>query len=243
MSTGRIITSCAVIAAVISCHSHTSKLDDLGKGPPPGVAVSSATGSAAHAVAHEPITATALQPMIHELGLEHHLPKAIVIELAAPVISRESIGQISSQSVVKITPEIAGRLTYSNTSELTFTPARPFAFDTQYTIELAKVETLDGVISPASNQKWSYSFKTPSFKLVSFAPGDVDLIGDNVTVELAFSGPVMPNAAREAAVLTVDGHAPTTITPLPSYDRDVVVFRIDDPKVEIGAKVGVAFKA
>ncbi len=243
MSTGRIITSCALVAAVTtSCHSH-SKLDDLGQGPPPGVAASSPSkGTAARVVAHEPITATALQPMIHELGLEHHLPRAVVIELAAPIIDRASIGQVSPQSVVKITPEIAGRLTYSNTSELTFTPARPFAFDTEYTIELAKVETMDGVISPASNQKWSYSFKTPSFKLVSFAPTDVDLIGDNVTVELAFSGPVLPNVARAAMTLTVDGHAPTKISPLPSHDSDVVVFRIDDPKIAIGAKLGVALK-
>src|SRR6185503_4186951 len=120
MSTARII---ALAAVLLSCHSK-SKLDDLGAGPPPGVAASEEMGSNASAKdkgapKREPVTAEALQPMIHELGLEHALPTSIVIEVAAPIVDYP--GRISALSAIKIKPEIPGRLTYTNVSELTFT--------------------------------------------------------------------------------------------------------------------------
>ena len=239
----RNIAAIAALAALASCHSK-SKLDDLGEGPPPGVAASeTGSGSAVDrdAPKREPVTAEALQPMIHEIGIDHVLPTAVVIELAAPIVDRGN-GMMSSKSAVKITPEVPGRLTFSNSSELTFTPAQPFAFDTTYTFELQRVETRDGVVTPNKNQKWSYSFKTPKFEVVSFVPTDVQLGAHVVTVELAFSGPVLPNIARANTSFTVNGHAATQVAWLPTQRANVVAVRITDPKLAVGTKIGAAIK-
>ncbi|HEY3807703.1 MAG TPA: MG2 domain-containing protein [Kofleriaceae bacterium] len=244
MATGRIIASCAFAAALVACHSK-SKLDDVGHGPPPGVAASSAAGSNAHDAgpARPPVTAAALQPLIHELGMAHALPTAIVIELAAPITDQTVINSTSAKSVIKLTPEIAGRLSYTNRSELTFTPARPFAFDTTYTIDVDKIETRDGVIAHPANQTWSYSFKTPKFQLVSFSPIDVDTANHRVVADIVFSGPVLPNIARAAMTFAVAGHAPTAVTLLPSHDANTITVRLDDPKLALGAKVAMSLKA
>src|SRR5258708_7741940 len=99
------------------------------------------------------VTPKKLAPIIHELGAEHVVPTAIVVELATPIVDRDATGSVSAQSVLKLTPELAGTLTYSGVSELTFTPTRPFAFDTTYEVELAKLETRDGALEPAAGEK------------------------------------------------------------------------------------------
>ena len=54
---------------------------------------------------------------------------------------------------------------------------------------------------------------------------------------------MLPNIVRAAATFTIDGRAPGGVSPLPSHESDVAVFRIDDPKLAIGSKIGVALKA
>ncbi len=239
---GRIY-SLALIAALVGCHSK-SKLDDVGKGAPAGVAASS-TGSNADADAPKraPVTPASLQPIIHELGRDDELPTSIVVELAQPVVDKDGIGNVSAESVVKITPEAAGRLTFSNTSELTFTPLRPFAFDTSYTIELARIETRDGVVTPPKGETWSYTFKTPKFKLLEFAPTDINVAIHAVTAEVLFSGPILPNLARAALAFSVGGKPAANIDVLPSERNDVFTVQIRDPKIEMGGKLGVSLKA
>src|SRR4051794_27365804 len=83
------------------------------------------------------ITPKSLSPvLIHELGSENVVPTAIVIELASPIIDRDAVGSRSDAEHLKLTPAIAGTLAHTGISELTFTPTRPFDFDTTYQVEL-----------------------------------------------------------------------------------------------------------
>ena len=105
------------------------------------------------------LTPKSLSPvLIHELGDDSAVPSSIVVELAAAVIDRDQVGSSVDQKHYKITPKIDGSFNHTGVSELTFTPARPFEFDTQYTFELTSVDTLDGDLAPAAGEKWSYAF-------------------------------------------------------------------------------------
>ena len=74
----------------------------------------------------ETLTAARLGPVISELGTENAVPTSIVIQLATPIIDRGDVGQRTAKTVLKLTPALAGTITYSGVSELTFTPSRPF---------------------------------------------------------------------------------------------------------------------
>ena len=233
--------ACAV-AALGSCKNHKSLLDD-----PDGSAKHGAGTTEGSAVAsvdappkRQAVTPTKLEPLIHELGMDHVVPTAIVIELATPIIDRDTVGAVSSKSVVTLTPEIAGTLTYSGVSELTFTPARPFDFDTDYKLELLKVETHDGVLQPAASQHWAYSFKTPEFKFLSWAPTAQDLIHHKITTEVAFSGAVLPNIARASMQFAIDGRVTNALTMLPSHTMNTVVVQLTDPAIKLGSKLSLA---
>jgi len=122
------------------------------------------------------LTSKSLSPVvIHEIASENVVPSAVVIELASPIIDRQTVGSESPSVNFKITPAIDGTLIHTGISELTFTPTRPFAFDTTYQVELVAVDTVDGTIAPLPPEKWSASFKTPPFKFLGWAPSDIDL--------------------------------------------------------------------
>jgi alpha-2-macroglobulin len=188
------------------------------------------------------ITPQKLQPMIHELGVEGVVPTSIVIELATPVIERERGREVAGASVLKIKPEIAGTLMYTGPSELTFTPATPFEFDKTYEVELTKLDTADGVLEPPAGQKWTYSFKTPSFKFLGWAPTFVDLEHHKVTMEATFSGPVLPNLGRTNMTFSVDGAqvAAAGISAVASHTPNTILIQIADPHLQLGSKVAVA---
>ena len=237
MTTGRWLL-CAV-AALGSCKNH-SLLDD-----PSGheSAAGSATGSASQSTDAPPkrqaVTTKRLAPLSHELGIDHVVPTSIVIELATPIVDADHIGAVSAQSVVKLEPEIAGTLTYSGVSELTFTPARPFAFDTSYKLELDKLETHDGVLQPAAGERWAYEFKTPEFKFLSWAPIALDLIHHKVTTEVTFSGTVLPNLARAQMAFAIDGRSTTAMSMLPSHQQNTVLVQLTDPGIKLGSKLSL----
>src|SRR5262249_51095963 len=131
---------------------------------------------------------------------------------------------------------------YTGVSELTFTPTRPFDFDTTYKVDLLAVETRDGVLDAPKSAPWSYSFKTPSFAFLGWTPGDLDLANNTATMEIAFSGAVLKNVARLAMALTVDGKAIASVQILPSYVPSVVAVQLKDPRIKLGAKLGLAIK-
>ena len=194
----------------------------------------------------EPLTAVKLGPVIHEMGPENAVPTSIVIQLAAPVIDRSDVGQKTAKTIVKIEPALAGTVTYSGVSELTFTPTRVFDFDTSYKVDLVAVETRDGVLdAPKPDQwgdKWSYSFKTPKFAFLGWAPTDLDLAKNTANMEITFSGGVLPNIARNAMTFTVDGKAVQNVLGMPSHQANVVGVQLKDPRIKVGAKLGLTVK-
>src|SRR5262245_37231922 len=205
-----------------------------------------ATGSGSGKVDDAPkrstITPQKLQPMIHELGIEGVVPTSIVIELATPVIDRERGREVAGASVLKIKPEIAGTLVYTGPSELTFTPATPFEFDKTYEVELVKLDTVDGVLEPPAGQRWTYSFKTPSFKFLGWAPTNLDLEHHKVTMEATFSGPVLPNVGRTMMTFSVDGAqvAAAGVSAIASHTPNTLLIQLADAHLQLGSKVAVA---
>ncbi len=236
MMAARFATYLAVVA-LAACGG--KKTDEAG---PSGAA---STGSAAPVKDNEApkpsaITPKRLSPIIKELGDEHVVPTSVVIELATPIIDRDEVGQPSAASVFKITPEVAGTLTYTGVSELTFTPAGPLEFDTTYQVELQKLQTRDGAIEPAAGEKWAYSFKTPAFKFLGWAPTELDLANHKVTMEISFSGAVLPNVARAQMRFSVDGKPTNAVTMLPSKRPHVVNVQLTDKAISLGTKLSLA---
>lgn len=231
-----------VIAALAACQNK-SKLDDW---PTVGLTKSEDQQDEEKGVdappKREPVTAEKLAPSIHELGAENTVPTSIVIQLATPIIDRADVNRTTRKSVVKLTPDAPGMVTYSGVSELTFTPPRPLAFDTEYKVELLAVETRDGVIEPPSGTAWTYSFKTPKFAFLGWGPTDIDLDKHAVTMEIRFSGAVRPNTAQRSMSFTVDGKPITNVRPLSTRQSNLVAVQLVDPRIKQGAKLALAIK-
>ncbi len=238
--TGRLATCVAGIALWAAACGGKKDADQAGAAS--GKAEGKGSGSS-EAPKRAAITAKSLSPVvIHELGADNQVPTAVVIELAAPVIDRESIGSASPKTNLKITPAVDGELSHTGVSELTFTPSRPFDFDTAYQVELVAVDTVDGSIGPAAGETWSYSFKTPAFKFLGWSPSAIDLEHHNLAMDLAFSGAVLPNVATAALRITIDGKVPAGIAAQRSRDPGHVVIALGDPRIALGAKLALATK-
>src|SRR5690348_3567668 len=82
---------------------------------------SSAPPADPDAPAHPTLTPERLDPIVRELGPEGVVPTAIVVSFATPIVDRDEVGRVTSKSVLKLTPEVAGTLTYASASELRFT--------------------------------------------------------------------------------------------------------------------------
>src|SRR5262245_5737009 len=189
------------------------------------------------------LTAKSLAPVvIHEIASENVVPTAVVIELASPIIDRQAVGSESPAANLKVTPAIPGVLTHSGISELTFTPSRPFAFDTTYQVELVGVDTVDGTIAPPAGEKWSASFKTPPFKFLGWAPSDIDLDHHKIAMDVAFSGAVLPNAARAGMTFAIDGKPPAGVAMQPSGAGTHAIVVLSDPGIGLGSKLTLQVK-
>ena len=245
--TGRLATCVAGIALVVTAACSGKKNPEEaspGKPAEAGSAAGKARGSgAADAPKRAAITAKSLSPVvIHELGADNVVPTAIVIELAAPVIDREAIGSPSPATNLKITPATAGELVHSGVSELTFTPSRPFDFDTTYQVELAGVDTLDGPIAAAAGEHGPTRSRPRRSSSSSWAPSDIDLDHHKITMDIAFSGAVLPNLARAAMQLTVDGKVPAGVAIQRNRDGSHVVVALSDPQIALGARLALGIK-
>ena len=238
MTIGRLFAASALLL-LATCSGHKSKLDDFGKSGAAASTSSEPTKGHEDEPPRPAVTAKKMQPLIHELGAEHVVPQSIVIELATPIVDKEHIGEVSAKSQLEITPETAGSLTYSAESELTFTPTRPFEFDTDYKVELQKVETRDGVLEPSSGETWSYSFHTPKFEVLGWAPTAIETDKHKVTMEVTFSGTVLPNVARAGMAFTIDGKPTTAVAMLPHRPSNVVAVQFTDARTQLGSKLGV----
>lgn len=235
-------TTCVVaiaLVAVIACGG--KKQEDQ---PNTVKAVDMAKGSGDGPPKRAALTPKSLSPvLIHELGAENVVPTSIVIQLGSPIVDRDTVGSPSPAANLKLTPEIAGRLIHTGISELTFTPSRPFDFDTTYQVELVGVDTVDGPVTPAADEKWHYSFKTPAFKFLGWVPSDIDLDHHTITMDVTFSGAVLPNLAQAAMRFAVDGKPVAGITQKPTGEPSKVTVVLSDPHIGIGSKLTLAIKA
>ena len=228
--------------ALAACSGSKSRLEQRGAAAASGSGSGSAKAVSDEAPRREAVTSTRLAPTIQELGPDRVVPTSLVIELAAPVVDREHVGEISAGSQIKITPQTPGTLIYSAESELTFTPTKPFAFDTDYKIELEKLETRDGILQPGAGETWNHTFHTPKFEVIGWAPTEIDPVQHKVTMEIAFSGAVLPNSARAAMTFTIDGAPTSAIAILPRRPQNVLAVQFTDRKAVVGATLGVAAK-
>jgi len=240
----RFLTS-VVLVAIVGCGG--SKSDETK--PPSGEGSGKADGPK-----RSTITSAKLLPIVRELGAEQVTPTAIVVSFATPIIERDEVGRVTSKSVLKVTPEVAGTLTYASVSELKFTPTQPLEFDTSYQVELQKVETRDGVLVPEGGAKWTHSFKTPAFKMMGWAPTEIDLVNKKLTMQITFSGAVLPNVARNAMTFTVDGtpigvdawaggKSGAMVIASRGNPANLVSVQISDSRIKVGTKLGLALKA
>ena len=239
----KLATCLAIFSFAVGCGGRDS---DGKKKPDPKAAKTGSGDETIDPVDGPPkrvaLTAKKLAPVIHELGVDNVVPTAVSIEMATPVIDGDLVGGQSSKSVLKITPETKGRLNYSSVSGLTFTPDTPFAFDTEYSFELQKIETRDGEIGPDANEKWTYTFKTPKFAFLSWAPSEMDVTKNRVTMEINFSGAVLPNIANQSMTVKLNGAKPAGIQVQRSPQPNTVALTITDPGIKLGAKLTLDVK-
>ena len=235
----------SALLVLAACHAHKSKLDQTSASP---VATGHAGSGAAAAAKnpdgppkHLPLTARDVAPIIHELGPAGRVPRAIVVELARPFVESEYTRDAGAKTVLKITPDLPGQLMFTKTSELTFTPANGFAPNTTYKVALKSLETPDGVLDAPRGQ-WTYSFKTPPFHVIGWAPTQISALNHAAAMMIAFSAPVLPNLARDAMTFTVDGHAVQGLV-APTGRGDAVAVILKDAHLVAGAKLEVSIKA
>ena len=221
----------AADAAATATAQSDDDTDEAGDGPPKRVA----------------LTSSKLAPVIHHLASADTVPTAIVVDLGVPIVDQGLVGSTTDKTVLKITPEVRGAVTYSSVSGVTFTPQVPLAFDTAYEVELLEVDTRDGVLEPPQGARWKHGFKTPPFKILGWSPAKVELpaalpaaASKAVTMDLAFSGPVLAHVVLSALEVLVDGKKPARVGLGPSPSASVLSIRISDPALAIGSKLSFA---
>ncbi len=233
----RFAISLTAIAVLAACGS--KKTDEASKDKPKAVLPKDKTDIPPKALA---LDVAQLKPVIHALGPDRAVPTSIVIELATPVMDQESLNGESALTKFTITPEIAGSLSFTGVSELTFTPAQPFELGTTYKLEISAIETRDGALAKPAGESWSYEFKTPTFAFLGWAPTAVDFKAQTITMELQFSGQVLPTAVVSAMQITLDGAKPAGVAMMPSLVPNAVVIQVHDAKVAAGHKLSLALK-
>src|SRR5438105_3092079 len=110
-------------------------------------------------------------------------------------------------------------------------------------LTLHKLETVDGVLDAPAGKQPTYSFKTPPFKFVGMVPVDVDLKAKKITLQVQFTGPVLPNIAYGKMGWTLDGQAVKGLRMEPfsspshggGYER--IVVSLTDPGIAAGKKI------
>ncbi|MFY0574243.1 hypothetical protein ACN28S_07705 [Cystobacter fuscus] len=188
-------------------------------------------------------TAQSLLPTLYELGPQGMLPREVVIEFPRAV--RPEDQEVRKGTVVSIEPSVPGLLGFKGPSTLVFTPQKPLAFNTSYTVSLDALELQDGtVIKPPASGKWSRTFTTPAFAFLRLAPRQVDARKGKVEVDLVFSGPVDVANVRRLASFSVDGKALSDVK-LRSQPNNphTVTATLGGTSLRPGAEVGFSLKA
>lgn len=197
------------------------------------------------------LSAATLLPVIRPQAIEGTVPDRLVIEFARPILEHDRRGQPAHKdTVLRIDPEVPGRLTHHGLSTLVFTPEKGFAAATGYTVTLAALHTPQGVIKAPAEQPWQLRFTTPPFKLLDTSLLDVDLSAQDkkkphVEVRLTFSGKVEIAELKSFASWQVDGAAVPAKEV--SYETTelghVLAARVTSPQLHVGSQVTFALRA
>jgi hypothetical protein len=102
------------------------------------------------------------------------VPRQVVLEFPRAVAPEDN--EVRKGTVVTVTPEVPGSLSFRGGSTLVFTPRDSFGFKTDYTVSLDALELGDGtVVKPKAAGEWSRSFTTPAFSFLRLSPRQMDV--------------------------------------------------------------------
>lgn len=236
----RWLLAALLLGALAGCKKDESKgsTDPSHPSSIPGAPASSSGSS----TPSTPPSAEALAPAIHELGSEGALPREVVFEFPRAVAPEGN--EVKKGTVVTVSPNVPGVLSFRSGSTLVFTPSDSFAFKTEYTVSLDALELADGtVLKPKAAGEWSRSFTTPGFAFLRLSPSQMDVRKGKVEADLVFSGPVDPGNVRRFASFSVDGK-PLSDVKLRSHatDRHVVTASLGGSGLRPGAEVKFTLK-
>ncbi|QDE96417.1 alpha-2-macroglobulin family protein [Myxococcus xanthus] len=201
-----LLAAMLVSATLAGCKKEQESTEPPAPQPQAPVAAQTADAGTAVAQAPKPPAPELLTPVVRAVSTSDVLPQDIVIEFPREV--RPNDGSVLKDTVVTITPDVPGSLSWSSPSTLTFKPSGAgFAFDTKYAVSVSSVGLDSGVVKPAAVGDWSHTFTTPPFQFVRMVPRQLDTVKGRVEVEVVFSGPVDIAAVRSRAGFRVGGQA------------------------------------
>jgi hypothetical protein len=154
--------------------------------------------------------AAPLTPVIRALGPEGGVPTEVVLEFPRPVTASPH-DEVRPGTVLTLSPEVGGTLSFRSPSTLVFTPRPGLAYGTSYTVTLSALELDKGVVRPPEAHAWSHTFTTPAFAFRHLAPRQEELGKGVVEVDLVFTGPVELKAVQRRASFTVEGQPLTDV--------------------------------
>ncbi|PTL80538.1 Ig-like domain-containing alpha-2-macroglobulin family protein [Vitiosangium sp. GDMCC 1.1324] len=238
MGRARWVLAALLVGALAGCNKDESKSTPASSGTSstPGAP---ASGSPDTGV---PPSAESLTPVIHEIGSEGMMPREVVLEFPRAVAPEDNT--VKKGTVVTVSPDVQGSLTFRSSSTLVFTPRDSFAFTTQYTVSLESLELADGtVVKPTASGEWTRSFTTPAFAFVRLSPRQMDVGKGKVEADLVFSGPVDVANVRRFVSFSVDGKALSDVK-LRSHptDRYIVTAALGGASLRSGAQVKFTLK-
>jgi uncharacterized protein YfaS (alpha-2-macroglobulin family) len=190
-------------------------------------------------------TMSELHPVIQESGAEGVVPSEITIELSQPIGGgsipkkrRHAEGAAAAKdTLVKLTPEVEGTLSWKSPSTLVFTPTGWFLPDTKYTVSLESLAIGDNVIKADMSGAYERTFTTPKFKHVRTNFFAFNPRKHRLEVELEFSAPVDVDSVKRNGTWNIDGMPLNTVLYERTDRKNVVRVTITDKRVDNGTSV------
>lgn len=228
----------AALAGCSSCDGKSDRPGDPGKQATDGrsAAEGPESSTAAGATQRTLPPLADLHPVIQESGEDGVAPAAITVELSQPVVRSADV-PVSSETVLKITPDVDGTLAWKSPSTLVFTPRGSLRPDTEYAVRLESLANEDGAVVKASGAEYQRVFRTPKLALSRASFSAFDPKKHRLEVELVFSAPVDLASVKEAAEWTVKDAAIAKV----NYERtdrpNVVRATLFDARIAPAASV------
>jgi alpha-2-macroglobulin len=232
----------ALVATACQEPMEASDSADLDDGPVPVVALSTFAGTAEaapRASERAALTAGDLRPVIRPVGAEGSIPREVVVQFGARVVTADVVGSITEGTVVSLDPPVPGQARFTSETTLTWEPDKPLLPDTRYRVRLESVGTRDGLVQAPHQVAWLYEFKTPGFVPRELSTNRVDLDEHQVGLDLSFTGPVSPVQLSRLALVRLDGTKPQHVAWTSADRPEVVRLTVTDKDMKHGSVVRV----